>query len=134
MKTKLIKDRQLSWKERFQTKLLDVKIAYCTIHMTTEFELQIYYVLLLEYREGCSHRHRWLLIKWTRPPFPFIKVNVDGAVNMELDRRGLGAVLQRWDDYVLATTSKDRADRLEISPKGYLVVCCLFGFLAGKKW
>ncbi|PRQ16242.1 putative ribonuclease H-like domain, reverse transcriptase zinc-binding domain-containing protein [Rosa chinensis] len=45
-------------------------------------------------------------VRWTRPSFPFLKLNVDGAVNVVLGLRGLGAVLRNENGDLLIAVSK----------------------------
>ncbi|XP_062028900.1 uncharacterized protein LOC133744887 [Rosa rugosa] len=54
----------------------------------------------------CSVRRPAAQVSWTRPPFPFLKLNVDGALNFELGLRGLGAVLRNENGDLMLAVSK----------------------------
>lgn len=54
----------------------------------------------------CLGQHGAASIYWEKPIFPFIKVNVDGAVCLHTGVRGFGVVLQNDNGDLMMTGSK----------------------------
>ncbi|KAK9945486.1 hypothetical protein M0R45_011000 [Rubus argutus] len=42
-------------------------------------------------------------VHWHKPLFPFVKINVDGAVNVAAGKQGMSVVIRQWDGVILVT-------------------------------
>ncbi|KAM5559577.1 hypothetical protein ABKV19_020977 [Rosa sericea] len=84
----------------FNHKLVNPHFLYAqALHLQQQF---------LEQRlQACYSANRITTqVRWTRPSFPFLKLNMDGAVDDVLGLRGLGAVLHNENGDLMIAVSK----------------------------
>ncbi|KAM5583165.1 hypothetical protein ABKV19_003194 [Rosa sericea] len=103
----------------FNYKLFSPHFLYAqALNLQQEFQEQ-------HLQSCCSARRPAAQVRWTWPSFPFMKLNVDGAINNELGLWGLGAVLRNENGDLMLAVSKGMKGGFSVKLRNYIYAAVL---------
>ncbi|XP_062005750.1 uncharacterized protein LOC133722914 [Rosa rugosa] len=116
------------WQNRsekyFQCKFISPQL----IHFQVQHQVQEFVAAILPSPLGSSVSTAATIEHWVKPLFPYLKLNVDGAVDLKADLRNLGAVLRNDRGEMMLAVSKGMQGRF--TPKATELFAAILGLQA----